>query len=149
MHNMVMRAGAETLPGGAKVLGAFLSHPFFYGSQPIGSELATPDYMLMVWNFVFPSAPGGIDCPMINPVAPGAPSLGGLGCSKLLVCVAGKDKLRDRGVWYYEAVKTSGWLGELDLFEETQEDHVYHIHHPESENSKKLMKRLASFLLEL
>ncbi|KAL1355482.1 hypothetical protein HN51_007527 [Arachis hypogaea] len=149
VHNMLMRAGSETLPASVKVLGAFLSHPFFYGSQPIGSEqaIATPDYMLKVWNFVFPCAPGGIDCPMINPMADGAPTLAGLGCSKMLICVAGKDKLRDRGIWYYDAVKNSGWLGELDLYEETQEDHVYHIHNPQSHAAFNFVKRLSSFLL--
>ncbi|MED6193832.1 hypothetical protein PIB30_023064 [Stylosanthes scabra] len=150
VHNMLMRAGTETLPGSVKVLGAFLSHPFFYGSKPIGSEqaiVATPDYMVKVWNLVFPGAPGGIDCPMINPMADGAPSLAGIGCSKLLICVAGKDKLRDRGLWYYDSVKNSGWLGELDLYEETQEDHVYHIHNPQSHTAHKFIKRLSSFLL--
>ncbi|KAK7256331.1 hypothetical protein RIF29_29773 [Crotalaria pallida] len=39
-----------------------------------------------------------------------------LGCSKILVCVAQKDSLRDRGVWYYDVVKKSGWQGELQLF---------------------------------
>lgn len=57
----------------------------------------------MVWGFVYPNAPGGLDNPMLNPVAPGAPSLAKLGCSKILVCVAEKDGIRDRGVWYFEA----------------------------------------------
>jgi acetyl esterase/lipase len=85
---------------------------------------------------------------MMNPVAPDAPSLAGLGCSKILVCVAGKDSLRDRGIWYSEAVKQSGWQGKLEVFEESEEGHVYHIFHPESKNGMKLIKRLTSFLHE-
>ncbi|XP_027363718.1 uncharacterized protein LOC113871120 [Abrus precatorius] len=149
VHNIAMRAGTEALPCGVKILGAILSHPYFCSSDPIGPELVTrPEENLsyLIWNFVYPSAPGGIDNPMVNPVAPGAPSLALLGCSKIIVCVAGKDNVRDRGVWYYEIVKKSGWQGKLELFEETEEDHVYHIFHPESANATKLIKRLASFL---
>ncbi|KAL2324375.1 hypothetical protein Fmac_023433 [Flemingia macrophylla] len=130
-------------------LGAILSHPYFCSSYPIGSESATGHEQSMpyvVWSFVYPSAPGGIDNPMVNPIATGAPSLAGLGCSKIIVCVAGNDKMRDRGVWYYEAVKESGWQGELELFEENGEDHVYHIFHPQSEKAIKLIKRLALFM---
>ncbi|KAJ1423777.1 Alpha/Beta hydrolase fold [Sesbania bispinosa] len=151
VHNIAMRAGTEALPNDVKILGAIYAHPYFYSSYPIGSEpVPRPeqDLCYSVWKFVYPSAPGGIDNPMLNPVAPGAPSLAGLGCSKIIVCVAGKDKLRDRGVWYYEAVKKSGWQGELELFEESEEDHVYHIFHPESENGKKWIKRMVSFLNE-
>ncbi|XP_027368006.1 uncharacterized protein LOC113873855 [Abrus precatorius] len=147
VHNIAMRAGTEALPCDAKIIGAFLSHPYFGSSYPVGSEPEV-NTLNAVWNLVYPSAPGGIDNPMINPVAPGAPSLALLGCSKIIVCVAGKDMLRDRGVWYYEAVKKSGWQGELELFEEVEEQHVYHIYHPESENTTKLIKRLASFLLQ-
>jgi acetyl esterase/lipase len=150
-HNIAMRAGVEALPNDVKVLGAILAHPYFYSSYPIGSESETEhkqSVCYLTWNIVYPSAPGGMDNPMINPVAPDAPSLTGLGCSKIFVCVCGKDILRDRGIWYYEAVKKSGWEGELELFEESEEDHVYHIFHPESENSAKLIKRLASFLHE-
>ncbi|KAF7837262.1 2-hydroxyisoflavanone dehydratase-like [Senna tora] len=152
VHNIAMRAGSEALPGGVKILGAIYSHPYFYSSQPIGSEPRDIDneksFLGLVWKLVYPSAPGGIDSFVINPMAPGAPSLAGLGCSKMLICVAGKDKLRDRGVWYYEGVKQSGWEGKLELFEEEGEDHVYHIFNPESENGKKMIQRLASFIFE-
>ncbi|RDX65898.1 2-hydroxyisoflavanone dehydratase, partial [Mucuna pruriens] len=149
VHNIAMRAGTEPLPCGVKLLGAIFSHPYFFSSSPIGREAVTgheQSLPYLVWNFVYPSAPGGVDNPMLNPVAPGAPSLDGLGCSKVIVCVASQDNLRDRGVWYYEAVKESGWPGELELFEQSGEDHVYHIFHPESENGIKLIKLLALFL---
>ncbi|TKY71194.1 2-hydroxyisoflavanone dehydratase [Spatholobus suberectus] len=148
-HNVALRAGAEALDGNVKILGAFLSHPYFWGSEPIGSEPNEGSLHLhvRVWNLVYPSAPGGIDDPTINPCAPGAPSLATLGCSKLLVCVAGKDRLRDRGVWYYEAVKNSGWQGQVELFEVEDEDHAFHIYNSQTENAKYMITRLASFLL--
>jgi len=145
-----MRAGTEPLPCDVKIVGAIFSHPYFCSSKPIGSEAVKGGHeqslAYLVWGFVYPSAPGGIDNPMVNPLAPAAPSLDGLGCSKILVCVASDDKLRDRGVWYCEGVRKSGWHGELELFEEKGEDHVYHIFHPESENARKLTQRLRLFL---
>lgn len=151
VHNIVMRAGIEPLPYDVKILGAILQHPYFYSSYPVGLEtVKSPeeDLCYLVWKLVYPSAPGGIDNPMVNPVGPGAPSLDGIGCCRMIVCVAGEDGLRERGVWYYELVKKSGWNGKLELFEQQDEDHVYHIFHPESENGMKLIKRLASFLHE-
>ncbi|XP_057759045.1 2-hydroxyisoflavanone dehydratase-like [Arachis stenosperma] len=150
VHNVALRAGAEALPNGVKVLGAFLSQPYFSSTKPIGSEAVegheeSPPYV--VWGLVYPNAPGGLDNPLINPLAPEAPSLATLGCSKIIVCVAEKDSLRDRGVWYYQAVKNSGWHGHLELYEAEHEDHVFNIHTPESENALKLMKRLAHFIL--
>ncbi|CAN6548036.1 unnamed protein product [Malus baccata var. baccata] len=160
-HNLVMKAGVEGLCGGVKILGAFLSCPYFWGSKPIGSEPKGENFEktlpYLVWDFVYPSAPGGIDNPMVNPAGEGAPSLTGLGCSKLLVCVAGKDHLRDRGVQYYDLVKESGWKGELELFEVEGEDHCFHVSlgietktdqtETTTENVTKMFKRLASFLL--
>ncbi|KAB2625367.1 2-hydroxyisoflavanone dehydratase-like [Pyrus ussuriensis x Pyrus communis] len=139
-HNLVMRAGVERLCGGVKILGAYLGNPFFWSSKPIGSEPKGEDFeknpIRKFWDFVYPSAPGGIDNPMVNPGGDGAPSLAGLTCSRLLVCVAGKDKLRDRG--------------EVELFEVEGEDHCFHFQpeiDPDSENVKKVFKRLVSFLV--
>ncbi|KAM2888883.1 hypothetical protein FF1_012546 [Malus domestica] len=151
-HNMAIKAGVESLCGGVKILGAFLSHPYFWSSKPIGSEPKGEDFEkavpYLIWDFVYPSAPVGVDNPMLNPAGEGKPSLAGLACSRLLVCVAGKDELRDRGVWYYDLVKESGWKGEVELFEVEGEDHCYHIFcESETENVKKMIKRLASFLV--
>ncbi|KAJ1423779.1 Alpha/Beta hydrolase fold [Sesbania bispinosa] len=152
-HNIIaFRAGDEAnLLGNVKILGAVLACPYFYGSHPIGSEPVTDieqNFFNLVWKLVYPSAPNGIDNPFINPLAPGAPSLAGLACSRIVVFVAGKDGLRDRGVWYYEAVKKSGWQGKIELFEEKEEDHDFHLLKPESEAANIMIKRIASFLQE-
>lgn len=134
-----------------RISGAIYVHPYFCSSSPIWSEPVSgwnQTVPVLCWKFVYPSAPGGLDNPMVNPFAPGAPSLAGLGCSRILVCVAGKDSLRDRGVWFYEGVKKSGWKGELELFEQEGEDHFYHIFYPESEHGKKMTKRMASFIMK-
>ncbi|XP_057959903.1 2-hydroxyisoflavanone dehydratase-like [Malania oleifera] len=146
-HNIAMRAGIESLQGGMRIQGALLGHPYFLGSDPIGSKGTRDreeDLPCRVWKFVYPGK--GIDDPMINPVGSGAPSLGGLGCGRLLVCVAEKDVVRDRGVAYGEAVRASGWKGEVEMFEAEGEDHTFHIYNPHSENAKLMIKRIASFV---
>lgn len=112
-HNAVLRAGVESesvsLLGGMEITGAVLAFPLFWSSEPVeGFEESSA---MQVWKFVYPDAPGGIDNPLINPLASGAPSLASLGCHKVLIFVAGKDDLRDRGIWYCDAVKESGWEG--------------------------------------
>ncbi|KAL5077661.1 hypothetical protein RYX36_016645 [Vicia faba] len=120
-HNIAIQAGAESLPCDVKILGVITIHPYFNISYPIGSE------------------------PVIEPennlFHQGAPSLEKLGCSRILICVAERDKLRDRGVWYWENVKKSGWNGRLELFEEKDENHVYHLFKPESESENTFIQR--------
>ncbi|CAH2050672.1 unnamed protein product [Thlaspi arvense] len=100
-----------------------------------------------MWNFVYPDAPGGVDNPMLNPVAANAPSLVKLGCRRLFVGVAGEDEIiGDRGVWYYELVKDSGWEGEIELFELEGEGHAHQYLRPHTDNAKKMIDRLASFI---
>ncbi|KAK7405886.1 hypothetical protein VNO78_07498 [Psophocarpus tetragonolobus] len=148
-HNIAMRAGVEALPKGVKLVGAFMSHSYFYGSEPVGSEPVAGHEQsapCLVWSLVYPSAPGGIDNPSMNPLVAGAPSLRGLGCSKILVCVAAQDPMTDRGVLYYEAVRNSGWLGRAELFHVDGEGHAFHIHNPNSYNAMKMILRFKDFL---
>ncbi|XP_038719592.1 2-hydroxyisoflavanone dehydratase-like [Tripterygium wilfordii] len=169
VHNIAIRAGSDNLERNVKILGAFVSHSYFWGSKPIGSENdpSKPKFYVtsksksfasdpvlgheksfpsLVWSFVYPSAPGGLDNPMLNPEGPGAPSLAGLMCSRLLIVVAGEDELRDRGVRYHELVKESGWRGELEFHEDEGEIHGFYILNPDTEKAKNLIKRFAAFL---
>ncbi|KAH9758319.1 putative carboxylesterase 2 [Citrus sinensis] len=98
------------------------------------------------WLFVCPSDKG-CDDPLINPLVEGAPSAASLACEKLLVIVAEKDVLKDRGRLYYEnLVKGSNWAGKADFVQVQGEDHVFHILDPNSHNAKTLIKRWASFI---
>lgn len=151
-HDALLKVGGgvETLPGGVKIAGALLAFPLFWSSKPVLNEPVEgheKSSAMKVWNFVYPDAPGGIDNPLINPLAPGAPSLSNLGCPKVLSFVAGKDELRDRGVWYYDALKKSGWKGDVELIEFDGEEHCFQIYHPETDNSKNMISRIASFLV--
>ncbi|KAK3027239.1 hypothetical protein RJ639_041657 [Escallonia herrerae] len=146
-----MRASIEHINNDIKIMGGFACFPYFLGSKPIGSELSKnheQSLLYRFWMVAYPSARGGIDNPMMNPWAEDAPSLSGLVCSRLLVCVGEKDKLRDRGVRYCEELRKSGWKGEVELVEIEGEDHCFHIFNPGTENAKNLVKRLASFIIQ-
>ncbi|MED6158430.1 hypothetical protein PIB30_032753 [Stylosanthes scabra] len=150
VHNLAMRAGVEPLPNGLKLYGAYMNHPYFHGSKPVEpepNEGLEQRFLNMAWGVEYP--PDGIENPMMNPLAPGAPSLASLGCSKLFISVAGDDRvLRDRAVLYYEALRGSGWKGQVELFEEKGEKHVYHMFHPHTPNAKKLINHLTHFLTQ-
>ncbi|KAI8566239.1 hypothetical protein RHMOL_Rhmol02G0024700 [Rhododendron molle] len=148
-HNIVMKAGRENLPNGVRILGAIVSHAYFWNSGPFGTDPVSGHEERVgsrLWRFVYPSCPGGLDDPTINPWGPGAPSLAGLGCLRLLVCVAEKDPLRERNLRYYEAVKESGWRGEVEFYEAKGEGHVFHIAEPESDSTEIMIKRWVSFI---
>ncbi|XP_047956511.1 2-hydroxyisoflavanone dehydratase-like [Salvia hispanica] len=140
-HNVVMRAGSEPLPGNVKVNGAILCHPFFCGEDDLERGLG---YRL--WSFVYSSAGGGIDNPAINPVADGAPSLSGLGCSRMIVCLAEKDPAAARGKVYAEMVRRSGWRGEVETAEYEGEGHCFQISDTHSQNAKNFIDRLVAFI---
>ncbi|GLT37341.1 hypothetical protein SLA2020_116630 [Shorea laevis] len=131
-HNSAMKVGVDGLDA-VRILGLVLVHPFFMNNEP--------DKLI---EFIFPSSSGCND-PRMNPVSAGA-ELAQLGCSKVLVFVAGKDWLKDRGYSYYEALKKSGWSGTTQVVETEGEDHAFHLFNPGCEKAKDLMKHVASFL---
>ena len=146
-HNLAMAAGKAELGPNLGLLGVALVHPYFWGSDPIGSEAQIPglkEGVDRLWPFICPSAPDNDD-PRINPVAKGAPSLAGLGCRRVLVCVAEKDILRDRGWLYFEALGRSGWMGVVEIEETKGENHGFHLNDLGGEKAKELIKLLADF----
>ncbi|KAL2533864.1 putative carboxylesterase [Abeliophyllum distichum] len=124
----------ETLPGDVKILGRFLSYPYFWGSKPIESETKEKmeqNVAYKIWLFVYPSIPGGIDNPMINPFVDDVSSLSRLACLGLLVCLVEKDPLTSSGILYVESVKKSGWNREVELVGVEGEDHCFHFFDPD------------------
>ncbi|CAN1278495.1 Probable carboxylesterase 13 [Linum perenne] len=117
-------------------VGIVLIHPYFWGRTVEG-----------IWYFACPTT-SGCDDPYINPYINPAfdPKLAGLGCSKVLVMVAEKDFLRDRGNYYYELLKGSGWKGEVEIVETNGEDHVFHLKDNDCANAVNLRKKICSFI---
>ncbi|KAJ4843862.1 hypothetical protein Tsubulata_036662 [Turnera subulata] len=99
-HQMGLRQAQEKLSG-FNVEGIVLVHPFFWGTQRIGCEATKQkkeriELIEGLWYLANPTT-SGFDDPFFNPVLD--PKFASLGCSGLLVLVAEKDPLRDRG--YY------------------------------------------------
>ncbi|POO03094.1 Arylacetamide deacetylase [Trema orientale] len=132
-HYVVRRAGVDGL-GQVRIVGLVAFHPFF-GDDGHNKLL----------EIIFPTN-GGSGDPRLNPGSD--PELASLGCEKVLVLVAEKDFLRERGWAYYEAVKKSGWGGKLEIVETEEEGHVFHLHNPTCDKAVALMKKVVSFLSE-
>ncbi|GAU30354.1 hypothetical protein TSUD_57650 [Trifolium subterraneum] len=133
-HNMAMRGPSEGF-GALKLQAMVLVHPFFGNDEK--DELC---------EYLYPSY-GGINDPKIHPV--NDPKLSSLGVERVLVFVAEKDFLRERGRNYYEAVKKSGWNGEAEMVETEGEGHVFHLYEPAKEKSVNLVKQFASYMTQI
>lgn len=147
-HHVALRVGLEGLEPGVKLVGIVLIHPYFWGEEPIGAEKNMPAerraHAAVIWKFACPTTSGSDD-PMINPDKD--PKLGKLGCEKVIVCVAEKDLLKDRGFYYAEMLKKSGWGGKtVEVLESKGEDHVFHLMNPDCDNALDMLKKVASFM---
>ncbi|KAK1402583.1 CXE carboxylesterase [Heracleum sosnowskyi] len=132
-HDIAIRVGSGQEGVGVKISGMVLVHPYF------GSDEVTP--MMKV---LYPGI-SRFDDPRYNPAA--NPCLmGKIKCGKVLVCVAEKDGLKDRGVKYYEGLKKSDYEGEAEFVETRGEAHVFHLFNQTSEKAGELMKIIVSFL---
>ncbi|KAH7846975.1 hypothetical protein Vadar_020320 [Vaccinium darrowii] len=146
-QNLAIRVGSNPI-GDLKLRGIIMIHPYFWGEEPIGEEKKDPGRKSMVdgwWRFVCRTDKGNND-PLINPFVDGAPSLSGLACDWVIVCVAEKDILRDRGRLYYETLVKSGWNGKAEILEIEGVDHVFHIMDPSCEKALYMVKCLACFI---
>ncbi|KAM5549222.1 hypothetical protein ABKV19_000585 [Rosa sericea] len=145
-HHMGLRVGSEKLVG-FKLNGIALVHPYFWGEEPIGRELALAErhrkMLAALWRFSYPLTSGSDD-PFFNPGKD--PNLGELGCEKVLVCVAEKDSLKDRGWYYSEVLKKSGWKGVVEVLEAKEEQHVFHLFYPTCDNAVAMLKKIVSFM---
>ena len=90
----------------------------------------------------------GNDDPLINPFVEEAPGLEGVDCNKVLVIVAEKDILRERGKLYHKMLVNSGWKGKAEFYETEGEDHDFHVFNPNCDKAKSLIKRIADFINE-
>ncbi|XP_074571722.1 tuliposide A-converting enzyme 1, chloroplastic-like [Curcuma longa] len=152
VHHVALRAAAEGLGRDeAAIEGLLLIHPFFWGSEPIGSEPARASVERektdQLWQLVCPGT-NGVDDPLINPAAEGAASLVALPARRVVVAVAEKDMLKDRGRAYHELLTRSDWKGEALLEEAEGPDacHVFHLLNPACDLSVNMLKTVVAFL---
>ncbi|XP_050212237.1 probable carboxylesterase 12 [Mercurialis annua] len=147
-HYIAMRNSEEKLTG-VDISGIVLVHPYFWGEVAVGDEVNNLEGRKKIesfWRYTHPNV--GLDDPLINPECD--PNLGRLGCSgSVLVIVAEKDILKDRGWWYYERLKKSGFKGNVEIMEAKEETHVFHLFKPTCENAIIMLKKIASFLNQM
>ncbi|KAK4477050.1 hypothetical protein RD792_016252 [Penstemon davidsonii] len=145
-HNIAMRAGKEKLQG-IKLCGVVLNCPFFWGKDVIGNEakhaVFSKSYLDKLWLYACPGAVG-CDDPRINPGMD--PDLSSIGCKRVLVYVAEKDVFRERGLYFEEALKKSGWGGEVEVVDVEGEDHIFSVFSPCGESGMAMLKKVADFL---
>ncbi|XP_050363112.1 probable carboxylesterase 12 [Argentina anserina] len=130
-HHVVRQSAVEGVSG-VNIMGAVLFHPYFRDEGP--------DKLLEV---IYPTG-GGLEDPKVYPRKD--PKLGSLGVRRVLVVVAEKDFIKDRGWGYYEALKKSGWGGIVEIEETEGEDHVFHLFNPSCEKAVSLLKKVAAFM---
>ncbi|XP_021756888.1 probable carboxylesterase 7 [Chenopodium quinoa] len=143
VHDIVTRIQSESDGSGSRSESCFagiaMVHPFFGDSEPNG-----------LWDYLYPDTTGVLD-PRLNPAAdPEKMRREIVGCKKVLVCVGGKDFLRERGVKYYEVFRegqeNGEWEGELEFMESKGRGHVFHLYKPDCDEAKDLLKRVADFI---
>ncbi|CAL5043859.1 unnamed protein product [Urochloa decumbens] len=151
-HVVAARAGGEHggVLGTMRVRGLLIVHPYFSGAADIGDEGAAGKERKAradaFWRFLYPGSPG-LDDLLSNPFSEAAGgSAARVAAERVLVCVAEKDELRDRGVWYYESLKGSGYPGEVELLESVGEGHVFYCINPRCDKAREMQERVLSFL---
>uniref|UniRef100_A0ACD5YNA4 Uncharacterized protein n=1 Tax=Avena sativa TaxID=4498 RepID=A0ACD5YNA4_AVESA len=135
-------------PNAARLKGAVLIHPWFWGSEAVGEETRHPVTRAMggrLWMFACPGSTG-VDDPRMNPLAPGAPGLETLACERVMVCVAEGDHLRWRGRAYAEALAAARGGDGVELLETEGEGHVFHLFKPDCDKAKEMFDRIVAFV---
>ncbi|XP_057964546.1 probable carboxylesterase 5 [Malania oleifera] len=131
-HYVAVRAGVSG-SGGLKPRGMILIQPLFGG--PERDKL---------YRFLCPSSKGWEEDPKLNPAVD--PDMKTMGCGRVLVCVAEKDRLRDWAQSYYETLKESEWVGSVEMDEVKGVGHCFHLFNPTSKEALALFKRLSAFI---
>ncbi|KAF7005395.1 hypothetical protein CFC21_020524 [Triticum aestivum] len=132
------------------IQGLVMVHPFFWGPERLpaekvldGDAMFPPVWVDKLWPFVTAGGAGNDD-PRINPPDEEIALLTG---RRVLVAVAEKDTLRDRGRQFVCSMRRCGWVdGSLTVVESEGEDHGFHLYAPLRATSKKLMKSIVQFI---
>ncbi|EOA38859.1 hypothetical protein CARUB_v10011215mg [Capsella rubella] len=147
-HHMGIRAAKEKLS--YRIKGIVMVHPGFWGKDPIDEhdvqDREVRSRVTYIWEkIVSPNSVDGVNDPLFNVVGSGS-DLSRLGCEKVLVAVAGKDVFWRQGLAYAAKLEKSGWQGVMEVVEDEEEGHCFHLHNPNSQNASKMMKTFVEFI---
>lgn len=136
VHDIVIRTDQSK---SKRFAGIAMVHPFFGAGEPNG-----------LWDYLYPGTTGVFDS-RLNPAAnPTKMRKEISACKKILVCVGGRDFLRDRGMTYYQVLRegqeNGEWKGELELMESKGRNHVFHLYKPDCDEARDLLIRVADFI---
>lgn len=143
-----MTAGRDLGP--LHIKGLIAIHPFFGSEERIESEKSTSeteaseiDLSDLLWRMSLPLG-SNRDHPASNPEGPLSPDLRDVPLPPVLVAVAGLDRLKPRGLLYYELLQRCG--KEAEMFDAEGQIHAYHIFYPRSEATRLLQDRMSQFI---
>ncbi|XP_073361298.1 probable carboxylesterase 5 [Aegilops tauschii subsp. strangulata] len=164
VYHTAVRASHEVNDDMMDIEGLIMVHPYFWGAKRLPSELAWadesegasatavfPPYGVdRLWPFVT-AGQAGNDDPRIDPPASEVSSLA---CRRVLIAVAGKDTLRDRGLDLAARIRDHDapwpWMTpgrrEVTVVESEGEDHGFHLYCPLRATSKRLMGSIVEFI---
>lgn len=128
-HTLAGRVGSGGLPGGVAVEAMIMIHPYF------GED----DKM---WMYMCPTNEG----PRDRRMKAAEEDLARLGCRRVLVLVAENDLLREAGLGYAEELRKSGWKGTVELVENKERDHCFHLSNHLDVEAVSNMRRMVSFI---
>ncbi|GLJ47319.1 hypothetical protein SUGI_0999130 [Cryptomeria japonica] len=128
------------------VKGVVAIHPFFGGEELVESEkgeemMRFVEICKFTWRVALPvgsSRDHRFSNPAVLPLEPG------LKLPPVLVAVGGKDELKERGVMFYEYLRSCG--KEAELMVEEGGVHAFHIFIPEFEGTLRLIQRISDFV---
>ncbi|CAM0874840.1 unnamed protein product [Alopecurus aequalis] len=106
-------------PDAARLNGAVLIHPWFWGSEAVGEETRDPAERAHV---------AGLD--------------------RVMVCTAEGDFVRWRGRAYSEAVTAARGVGEheVELLETEGEEHVFYLFKPDCDKAKEMLHEIVALV---
>ncbi|XP_073359323.1 probable carboxylesterase 5 [Aegilops tauschii subsp. strangulata] len=164
VYHTAVRASHEVNDDMMDIAGLIMVQPYFWGAKRLPSELAWddsegvaglaavfPPYGVdRLWPFVT-AGQAGNDDPRIDPPALEVSSLA---CRRVLIAVAGKDSLRDRGLGLAARMRDHDapwpWMTpgrrEVTVVESEGEDHGFHLYSPLRATSKRLMGSIVDFI---
>uniref|UniRef100_A0A0C9RK35 TSA: Wollemia nobilis Ref_Wollemi_Transcript_13980_1165 transcribed RNA sequence n=1 Tax=Wollemia nobilis TaxID=56998 RepID=A0A0C9RK35_9CONI len=149
VHQMGVKASGRNWRH-LRLEGAIMVHPFFGGEEAISYERAddaeAQGHVKMcdaIWKIALPDG-ADKDHPFCNPDGPRSPSLATLPYCRIIVFVAEKDFIKDRGLMYYEALKKAG--KDVELVVAQSEGHVFHLINPQSENAVTMLNQIYNFI---
>ncbi|PAN09342.1 hypothetical protein PAHAL_2G015400 [Panicum hallii] len=149
--NIVYHTAARASREGIDIEGAIIVQPYFWGAERLPSEAASDgagvfpaDEVDLLWPFVT-AGQAGNDDPRLSPPDE---EIASLMCRRVLVAVAERDILRERGCRLFAGIRDyyARTGGEATLVESEGEDHGFHLYSPLRATSRRLMSSIVGFI---